>query len=205
MRNTWMTVAVILVSFAALAGGDSTESQMIDQEVRSVTGIQDLSEACVLKAQKAPKQNPSAYLVVRMKSESVAKDISKGLARLSPSQRDHSRIVIKHQRVFNCMDLPVPDTKTDRINYVMDAAGNVYLFDEFTFEKVRHSSILWKTEGGTVQGDDVASAGEIKIKDQMIVMLNSSSGHYPTSGTVFHQVRKELSDVLVNGAVRDTK
>jgi hypothetical protein len=91
------------------------------------------------------------------------------------------------------MDEAVPDSKS-KINFVMDLAGNFYLFDEFTYTMIRHSSILWEIKDGVPQGSPVAGAGEIKIKDQMVIMLNSSSGHYP-SLEKFQQVKDALSDV----------
>lgn len=196
---------LVFVSLAqlAFAADDRSSVSMTDQQVMTTLGLtfEELSQPCVLKAKEQPEKQAAPYKTVPMISFFIQRDISKGLARLTPNQIDHSRIFIKNQRVYNCMDLPVPDSAGEMITYVMDAAGNVYLFDEFTFKKVRHSSVLWKTENGVVQGAEVAGAGEITIKNQAIVMINSDSGHYG-SEPVFHQVTKELSEAIVRGATR---
>jgi len=192
---------MILVSMSQMVLAQSSPVDMADQEVMATLGLQDISQPCVLKAKVQPEKQTQAYRTVSMKSILIGRDNDKGLARLTPNQLDHSRIVIKNQRIFTCMDTPMQDTPGEKITYVMDTAGNVYLFDEFNFKKVRHSSMIWKTVNGVVQGAEVAGAGEMKIKDQMIVFINSDSGHYP-SDSVFKQVQSELSDVIVSGAGR---
>jgi hypothetical protein len=66
----------------------------------------------------------------------------------------------------------------------MDAAGNLYLFDEFTNPKIRHSSIF--------AGGPVAGGGNLVLKEGRIVYIDSSSGHYPTK-KLFDNVLKELA------------
>ena len=77
----------------------------------------------------------------------------------------------------------------DLNNYVMDSAGNFYLFDEFTTPSIRHSSIL--------AGGPVAGAGNIRIADGRIVYIDSDSGHYPST-RVFPNVLTELRARGVN-------
>src|SRR4030095_14811079 len=81
---------------------------------------------------------------------------------------------------------PLPNTKSkhhNQNNYVMDAAGNFYLFDEFTTPSIRHSSIF--------AGGPVAGAGNIQIMGGRIVYIDSDSGHYPST-KVFANVLTEL-------------
>jgi hypothetical protein len=199
--SVFLCVIGFVGATSAFAGGRPNISD-VDAEVKSVSGLKDLSVPCVLEAKSHPEksENQQMYAPVFMNAELVQKDIDRGLLRLTPEQRDHSRIVIKNKRIFNCMGEAVPDTSS-KITYVMDLAGNVYLFDEFTYRLVRHSSILWEVKDGKPQGAAVAAAGEIMIKDQMVVMLNHTTGHYPSSEK-FHQVKTELSDVIAYPADR---
>jgi hypothetical protein len=106
---------------------------------------------------------------------------------LDAKQREERRVLIQNGLVYDHTGRPFPNTRSkhhNQNNYVMDAAGNFYLFDEFTTPEIRHSSIF--------AGGPVAGAGNIKIEDGRIVYIDSDSGHYPNDGT-YENVLKELA------------
>jgi len=117
----------------------------------------------------------------------LIKDQKKGVIYFNDVQREEHRIVIKNGNVLTSKGKKQPDTHSvsanNHENYVMDTKGNFYIFDEHTFPKIRHSSIL--------AGGPVAGAGEIQILDGHITYIDSDSGHYPTAH-VFKHVVEEL-------------
>jgi hypothetical protein len=125
--------------------------------------------------------------MVEMNSWMAEKDKIRGVIYLSPEQREQRRVVIKDGIVYDVHGNVFPDTvntKNNVQNYVMDASGNFYLFDENTTPKIRHSSIF--------DGGPIAGAGNITIKGGKIVLLDSDSGHYP-SKPLFPNVLAELA------------
>lgn len=132
--------------------------------------------------------------LAKMRTEYISKDANNArFARFDEQRREAHRIVVKDCLAFHPQGQPVADTsnnKGDRANYVMDAAGNIYLFDQYINPSIRHSSIFPGTrESG---GEPVAGAGEITIKNQRIVYVDANSGHYPARA-VLGQVKQELN------------
>ena len=141
----------------------------------------------------AMKLRPQQYPVVALKEGKREKDLSKGdqYRDLTAEEREAKRLVIKNGIVFDHNGSIVQETKNDasghedKINYVMDAHGNFYLFDEYRFPEIRHSSIF--------AGKPVAGAGEISIKGGRIVYIDSDSGHY-SSSKLMPYVQQELKE-----------
>ena len=71
--------------------------------------------------------------------------------------------------------------------YVMDQAGNVYIFDDIP--TIRHSSIF--------AGQPVAAAGDIHIESGFITYIDVNSGHYfvlsANSGRAKENITRELT------------
>jgi hypothetical protein len=127
------------------------------------------------------------YATVAIGSGKVGADRSAGVIYFDATQREAHRVTIKDGVVYDHTGAVVRATKSKRHdlnNYVMDAAGTFYLFDEFTTPTIRHSSIL--------AGQPVAGAGNIQIADGRIVYIDSDSGHYPST-RVFANVLTELN------------
>jgi len=128
------------------------------------------------------------FPVVKMSAETLQKDVNKGIAKyyLKPEEREPRRFVIINGKTYSSDGRELISTHNknkDTMNYVMDAAGNMYLFDEFTCKQIRHGNIL--------AGGPVAGAGNISIKDGEIVSIDSDSGHYGST-RVFNNVLKRL-------------
>src|SRR5262249_18721496 len=123
------------------------------------------------------KQQGEKYPTVAMHKSKFREDKSQGVIYLDTRQREERRVLIQNGLVTDHTGKQLLNTKSkhhNQINYVMDAAGNFYLFDEFTNPEIRHSSIF--------AGAPVAGAGNIKIEDGRIVYIDSDSGHYPSEG-----------------------
>jgi hypothetical protein len=138
-------------------------------------------------AQLQSAQTEVKYPTVEMRSSSIETDRAKHVIYLSADQREEIRIVISDGLVYDHVGNPILNSfnkHQNHVNYVMDAAGNFYLFDEYTTPTVRHSSVF--------AAGPVAGAGDISIIDGHIVYLDSNSGHYP-SKKVFENVLLELA------------
>lgn len=141
------------------------------------------------------KLRDQQYPVVELKEGKREKDLDKAKAGayrdLTDEEREAKRLVIKNGIVFDRTGSIVEETKNDavghkdKINYVMDPHGNFYLFDEYKFPEIRHSSIF--------AGKPVAGAGEISIKGGHIVYIDSDSGHY-SSSRLMPYVQQELQN-----------
>ncbi len=144
-----------------------------------------------------PKLRPPAekYPTVAINPNDIAKDKAKGTIYLNPAQREQDRIVIHDGLVYSSQGGKYPDTfnttarHINHFNYVMDSDGNFYLFNEYATPLIRHSSIF--------DGGPVAGAGEIVIKDQHVVFIDSDSGHYNTK-QLMPDVYAELTSDGVN-------
>ena len=126
------------------------------------------------------------YPTVTIRSGKVGADKAAGVTYFDAVQREARRIDIRDGLVYDHAGALLHETKSKRHdlnNYVMDAAGTFYLFDEFTTPNIRHSSIF--------AGGPVAGAGNIQISDGRIVYIDSDSGHYPST-KVFANVLTEL-------------
>jgi hypothetical protein len=147
--------------------------------------------AVVAKEHKHRDAQPDAvsvgkYPTVTIRSGKVSADKAAGVKYFDAVQREARRVSIRDGLVYDHDGALVRETKSKRHNlnnYVMDAEGNFYLFDEFTTPNVRHSSIF--------AGGPVAGAGNIQISDGHIVYIDSDSGHYPST-KVFANVLAEL-------------
>jgi hypothetical protein len=127
------------------------------------------------------------YPTVEMHKSKRGDDESAGVVYLNAEQREQRRIVVRDGLVYDHTGRPISETTGKhggKNNYVMDAAGNFYLFDEFTTKTIRHSSIF--------AGGPVAGAGNIQIRGGHIVYIDTDSGHYP-SKKVFENELKELA------------
>src|SRR5262249_27262376 len=145
------------------------------------------------------KQQGDRYPTVAMRKSKLREDKAQGVIYLDARQREERRLLIQNGLVYDHTGRPLLNTRSkhqNQNNYVMDAAGNFYLFDEFTNPEIRHSSIF--------AGGPVAGAGNIKIEDGRIVYIDSDSGHYSTEG-VYENVLKELASHGVNFADRAKK
>lgn len=142
-------------------------------------------------AELAGKQG-DRYPTVKIHGSKIGEDKARGVIYLDASQREQRRLLIRNGLVYDSTGKPLRDTRSkhkNQNNYVMDAAGNFYLFDEFTTPNIRHSSVF--------AGGPVAGAGNIRIKDGRIVYIDSDSGHYPTQ-PLFGNVLKELASCGVD-------
>ena len=133
-----------------------------------------------------PKTSFQKYPTVKM-SLTEKYDMKKNIVYLTEEQRQAYRIVIHNGLVYDPSGNVIPDSKSDHdnhINYVMDSAGNFYLFNEYEHREIRHSSIL--------AGAPVSGAGEIVIRDGKITLIDSDSGHYRKASKIFSNVLLEL-------------
>ena len=132
------------------------------------------------------KQQGDKYPTVPMHRGKLGQDKSGGVIYLDARQREERRVVIENGLLCDHTGKPLTTRSKHRNqnNYVMDAAGNFYLFDEFTHPEIRHSSIF--------AGGPVAGAGNIEITEGQLVYIDSDSGHYPAEG-LFQNVHKELA------------
>ena len=134
-----------------------------------------------------PEAQHDKYPTVLMEPAALAEDQQRGVIYLDASGREERRVTIRDGVVYDHHGAVLPDSKNDHndeINYVMDAAGNFYMFDEYTTPAIRHSSIF--------AGGPVAGAGNLRIVNGRIVYIDYHSGHYP-AGRVFANVLAELA------------
>ncbi len=103
---------------------------------------------------------------------------------LLPAERENYRILLKDGRYFKTDGVPADFPSDHVMNYVMDLAGNFYIFDQKVSNSIRHSSIF---SGGPIGG-----AGEMRIVNGTLISINANSGHYPGSLALIDQVLKEL-------------
>ncbi len=114
-------------------------------------------------------------------------DSARGVKYLTPQEKEQRRVIIQNGVVYSSQNEVVREgvvldnkstlqgnEKPEKITYVMDSAGNFYLFDENATPSIRHSSIL--------SAEPVAGAGELMTDDQgHITYVDDNSGHYATS------------------------
>ncbi|MBI3424610.1 MAG: hypothetical protein HY011_16875 [Acidobacteria bacterium] len=132
-------------------------------------------------------QQGDKYPTVEMHRSKLHQDKSQGVIYLDARQREERRVVMREGLVYDHSGNTLITTRSkhkNQNNYVMDAAGNFYLFDEFTHPEIRHSSIF--------AGGPVAGAGNITIQEGRITYIDADSGHYPSAG-VFENVKKEIA------------
>lgn len=67
-----------------------------------------------------------------------------------------------------------------KMNYVLDAKGNFYIFNEKKTKEIRHSSFF--------AGGKVASAGDMKMQDGKITEIDGDSGHYQMNDEILKNV-----------------
>lgn len=153
------------------------------------------------------KTGEGTYPVVEMgdhyKDESHTASIwSHGLIIIyfTAEQREAFRVVIVDGIVYDTAgNIKTWGDDKLKLNYVMDSAGNFYIFDNKSEKgepRYRHSSIL--------AGKGVAGAGEIRIDEEgKVTKIDSDSGHYSPGLKQFENVVKELE---INGArLKDIK
>src|SRR5581483_11107606 len=124
-----------------------------------------LAQAPALKS-IGPQQGDK-YPTVPMHRSKLGQDKSERVIYLNAQQREERRLVIQNGLVYDHTGKPITETRSkhrNQNNYVMDAAGNFYLFDEFTHPEIRHSSIF--------AGGPVAGAGNIQIEGGRIVYID---------------------------------
>lgn len=68
--------------------------------------------------------------------------------------------------------------------YVMDKKGNIFIHPHYVIGKIHHSSILAQAP--------VAAAGDIRVKEGIVHMINNRSGHYKPSEVFMQQFLEEL-------------
>lgn len=131
------------------------------------------------------------YPVFAVRDSKVWEDRVRNHAMFTAAQRAQRRIIIKDGKVLDFRGQPWTYVGIDRqgaFDFVMDAAGNFYVFDEDATPVVRHSAMF--------AGQPVAGAGEIQIVNGQITMVNDRSGHYPIQGAGFRNVLAELKRQL---------
>lgn len=157
--------------------------------------------AVVSQAQIKVRSEKSQYPTVAMKERYAEKDRLKQVIYLTDEQREAYRVEIRSGIVYTASGKVYPDTKNDTpehidlINYVMDTNGNIYIFDEYKFPKIRHSSLF--------AAAPIAGGGEIQVKDGRVTHIDPNSGHYDTA-QLMKNVLSELSHdgVDINGLGR---
>jgi hypothetical protein len=109
------------------------------------------------------------YSVFPMKSSYREKDQRKGVAYFTAEEREQTRAVIINGVVYTNKGELFPDSRpAGGFQYVMDQAGNIYIFDDKP--TIRHSSIL--------AGEPVSAAGDIHVENGLITYIDVFSGHY---------------------------
>jgi hypothetical protein len=104
---------------------------------------------------------------------------------MSSAERESSRVVILNGTLYTSKGKPTPyGTDAEKLNYVMDAAGNFYIFNQTGHPELRHSSFF--------DGRPVACAGDVQVKNGRIAKIDRNSGHYSPSAEMFHNVLIEL-------------
>jgi hypothetical protein len=104
---------------------------------------------------------------------------------MSDQERENARVVIVDGELYTASGEPTPFGRGgEKLNYVMDAAGNFYIFDQTGHPDLRHSSFF--------DGGPVACAGDLVVKNGRIVKINHNSGHYSPSSKMFQNVLTEL-------------
>jgi len=118
---------------------------------------------------------------------------SNGVRYFDEAGREQFRLVVDNQgRLRNASDGRLFDTTSGvsahngagRAVFVMDTNGNLYASNYHAVGDFHHSSFL--------SGGDVASAGEITVRDGVMEGLNNSSGHYRPTPSHHYQARDEL-------------
>src|SRR5262245_9520287 len=81
------------------------------------------------------KQQGDKDPTVGMHKSKLRQDKSEGVIYLDDKQREERRVLIQNGLVYDHTGRPISETSSkhhNQNNYVMDSAGNFYLFDEFT-------------------------------------------------------------------------
>ncbi|AZZ36076.1 hypothetical protein CIK05_04475 [Bdellovibrio sp. qaytius] len=159
-----------------------------------ITLVASLTYAQTAKVKDANAQYPT----VAMKASYIQKDMESKRKYMNAQEREVYRVVIKSGIVYGIDGKIYPDTINNTpehinlVKYVMDAHGNLYVWDGYKNTQIRHSGIF--------AGGPVAGGGEISIKDGRIIQINADSGHYPTA-ELLKNVLRELQNegVDING------
>ena len=134
-------------------------------------------------------QSGDKYPVFPMKSGYLEKDKRKGVLYFTAEEREPTRALIINGLVYTNKGEAYPDSSLagGTYQYVMDQAGNVYIFDDMP--TIRHSSIF--------AGQPVAAAGDVQIESGFITYIDVNSGHYfvlsANSGRAKENITRELT------------
>ena len=115
--------------------------------------------------------------------------ISARVVYFTAEEREPTRALIINGLVYTNKGEAYPDSSLagGTYQYVMDQAGNVYIFDDIP--TIRHSSIF--------AGQPVAAAGDIHIESGFITYIDVNSGHYfvlsANSGRAKENITRELT------------
>jgi hypothetical protein len=168
---------LLLLANSALLSSCATSSSI--NESRNVAGAE---VDCTIKDKN------EIYKTVKIRPKSAKEDHEKHLETdyFTPEVREQHRFIVFEGVVYNnnCEIMQNGEDQT-KLNYVMDAFGNFYWFNEKVNKRTRHSAVF--------SGGPVAGAGNIEIDGGQIKAIDTDSGHYP-SGRVFENVLKELED-----------
>lgn len=88
---------------------------------------------------------------------------------LDDQERQAYRIFVIDNRLVDYRGEPICEEKCRGI-FVMTPMGEIYFSDKPIFREFHHSSFI--------AGNDVAAAGELRIKDGKLLSVNNRSGHY---------------------------
>ena len=124
----------------------------------------------LVPAEQLAAQSVEKYPLFPMKSGYLEKDKRKGVVYFTAEEREPSRALIINGLVYTNKGDAYPDSSLagGTYQYVMDQAGNVYIFDDMP--TIRHSSIF--------AGQPVAAAGDVQIESGFITYIDVNSGHY---------------------------
>jgi hypothetical protein len=112
---------------------------------------------------------------------------------LSSEDLEKHRLFVKDGLIYSARDgLPFDTTSAGtvwnqgRAIYVVDQHGNLYASLVQQVGRFHHSSFL--------QGNPVASAGEIEVRDGVLNMINRKSGHYQPDAEQLSRIRGILEE-----------
>ena len=101
------------------------------------------------------------------------------------AERESKRVFFVRGAAYDANGNLYPDSAPGDVqNYVMDASGNFYVFNQAGHPELRHSSVF--------DGAPVAGAGNIKFANHTVRKIDGDSGHYNPSQAMIRNVISQL-------------
>lgn len=124
----------------------------------------------LVQPEQLTAQTAAKYTVFPMKSSYAERDKQRGVVHMTAEERETHRAVIVNGIIYDNKGGVFPDSRLagGTLQYVMDKAGNLYVFDDMP--QTRHSSIF--------AGEPVAAAGDIHTENGFVTYIDANSGHY---------------------------